>query len=223
MQLDNKFRERKSLGQDVFDYLKKSIIDQTIEPGERLVESKIADMLGISRTPLREAFHKLEREDWIEKIPSGGFRVVSLTMDDVEQTFGIRSVLEAYAAKLAAVNHTGADLILLEKKMLEFQDCLGEADNEKLQRINTEFHDLLYALSRSPKLIKMINQLRAHIARFRQIILKQDAFAQKSNQDHIQMLEAIKNRDEDAVEALVRAHILKGKTAVLSKLAEEEA
>ena len=69
MKLDNSFRERKSLGHDVFEYLKNAIIDQTIEPGSRLVESKIAEMLGISRTPLREALHKLEREDWIEKIP----------------------------------------------------------------------------------------------------------------------------------------------------------
>jgi DNA-binding GntR family transcriptional regulator len=71
MKLDNSFKERNSLGHDVFEYLKKAIIDQTIEPGSRLVESKIADMLGISRTPLREALHKLEREDWIEKILPG--------------------------------------------------------------------------------------------------------------------------------------------------------
>jgi len=58
MKLDNSFKERKSLGHDVFEYLKNAIIDQTIEPGSRLVESKIADMLGISRTPLREALHK---------------------------------------------------------------------------------------------------------------------------------------------------------------------
>ena len=61
MKLSNSFKERKSLGQDVFEYLKNAIIDQTIKPGSRLVESKIADMLGISRTPLREALHKLER------------------------------------------------------------------------------------------------------------------------------------------------------------------
>ena len=65
MKLNTSFKERKSLGQDVFEYLKNAIIDQTIEPGSRLVESKLAEMLGISRTPLREALHKLEREEWI--------------------------------------------------------------------------------------------------------------------------------------------------------------
>lgn len=222
MQLENNFKERRSLGQDVFEYLKKAIIDQTITPGSRLVESKIADMLGISRTPLREALHKLEREDWIEKTGSGGFQVVTLTKDDIEQTFGIRSVLEAYAARLAAVNHKTSDLIPLEKKMMEFKICLETGDSDELQKINTQFHDLLYALSKSPKLIKMINQLRAQISRFRQIILKHSEYAHKSNEDHINMLEAIKNRDGETVEELVREHIIKGKTAVLSQLKQEE-
>ena len=223
MKLDNSFAERRSLGHDVFEYLKNAIIDQTIMPGSRLVESKIADMLGISRTPLREALHKLEREDWIEKIPSGGFQVVTLTREDIEQTFGIRSVLEAYAARLAAENCRDKDLIPLEKKMKEYQKCLElNKDSDKLQIINTQFHDLLYALSKSAKLIKMINQLRAQISRFRRIILKQDDYAQKSNDDHIRMLEAIKDRDGEAVEQLVRAHILRGKAAVLTQINQEE-
>jgi DNA-binding GntR family transcriptional regulator len=221
MKLKSNFSQRKSLGQDVFDYLKNAIIDQTIEPGSRLVESKISQMLGISRTPLREALHKLEREDWIEKIPSGGFQVVKLSQMDIEQTFGIRSVLEAYAARLAAQNYVDKDLAPLEKKMNEFQKNLQKNNKDKLQKINTEFHDLLYGLSGSPKLTKMINQLRAQISRFRQIILKQDEYAQESNEDHIQMLLAIKNRDGDLVERLVRTHILKGKTAVLNELEQE--
>ena len=222
MKLSSNFKERKSLGQDVFEYLKNAIIDQTIAPGSRLVESKIADMLGISRTPLREALHKLEREDWIEKNPSGGFQVVTLTKDDIEETFGIRSVLEAYAARLAAENYQEKDLIPLEKKMLEYQKHLEKKGTDKLQKINTEFHDLLYGLSRNPKLIKMINQLRAQISRFRQIILKKDEYAIESNEDHFKMLDAIKNRDGEAVEQLVRAHIIKGKNAVLSQLVQEE-
>lgn len=223
MKLDNSFTARRSLGHDVFEYLKNAIIDQTIMPGSRLVESKIADMLGISRTPLREALHKLEREDWIEKIPSGGFQVVTLTREEIEQTFGIRSVLEAYAARLAAENCRDKDLIPLEKKIKEYQRCLElNKDRDKLQIINTQFHDLLYALSKSAKLIKMINQLRAQISRFRQIILKQDDYAQKSNDDHIRMLESIKARDGEAVEQLVRAHILRGKAAVLTQINQEE-
>jgi DNA-binding GntR family transcriptional regulator len=219
----NAIGERRSLGEDVYDHLKQAIIDQDIEPGARLVESRIAPMLGISRTPLREALHKLEREDWIEKMPAGGFKVMALSREDIEETFGIRSVLEAYAARLAAEKHRPADLIPLEKVMTRFQDCLEKKQTARLPEINTEFHDILYAISDSPKLIKMINQLRAQISRYRQIILKQADFAEASFRDHANMLTAMRKKDADRVEALVRAHILKGKQAVIRRIKEEDA
>lgn len=213
--------ERKSLGQDVFEYLKKAIIEQEIEPGSRLVESRIAPILGISRTPLREALHKLEREEWIEKLPTGGFRVVSLTRADIEETFGIRCVLEAYAARLAAEKCREEDLVLLEEKLQEYQACLETSSPERLQAINTQFHDLLYELSESPRLIRMIGQLRAQIERFRRMLLKQEGMAVQSNQDHVRMLEAMRQGDGEAVERLVREHIIRGKDAVLEKLGED--
>ena len=226
MKLNNNFKQRKSLAQDVFEYLKNAIIDQTIEQGSRLVEHKIANMLGISRTPLRQALHKLEQQDFLEKISSasGGFQVKILTKKDIEQTFGIRSVLEAYAARLAAENYKFNDLVPLKKKINQYKECLnkGNGKNKKLQKINKEFHDLLYGLSQSPKLIKMINQLRAQISRYRQIILKQDEYAVKSNEDHIKMLKAIKQGDGKKAEKLVKQHILKGKNAVLNELIKKE-
>ena len=219
MKLKPQFKERKSLGQDVFEYLKTAIIDQTIEPGARLVESKMADMLGISRTPLREALHKLALGGWIEQLPSGGFQVVTLTRQDIEQTFGIRSVLEAYAARLAAQNYQDRELIPLEKKVREYQSCLKTKKHwGKLQEINTDFHDLLYALSKNPKLIKMVNQLRAQLPNVHQVILKHDEVALQSNKDHIKILDALKDRDGDAVEQLLKAHIIKGKNMLLAQM-----
>jgi DNA-binding GntR family transcriptional regulator len=223
MKLDTNFKERNSLGQDVFEYLKNAIIDQTIEPGARLVESKMADMLGISRTPLREALHKLALGGWIERLHSGGFQVVTLTQEDIEQTFGIRSVLEGYAARLAAENYQDKDLIPLEKNIKEYDKCLGSKKNwDKLQEINTQFHDLLYALSKNSKLITMVNQLRAQLPSVHQIILNQEEAVLKSNQDHINLLKAVKQRDGDAVEQLLRAHIIKGKNMVLAQLGQAE-
>jgi DNA-binding GntR family transcriptional regulator len=219
----NAIGERKSLGEDVYDHLKQAIIDQDIEPGARLVEDRVARMLGISRTPLREALHKLEREDWIEKMPSGGFKVMALSREDIEETFGIRAVLESYAARLAAEKHRSSDLVPLENVMEKFQDCLEKKRTAPLPDINTEFHDLLYAMSDSPKLIKMINQLRAQISRYRQIILKQKDFAAASFRDHADMLTAMRQRDADRVETLVREHILKGKQAVIHRIKEEDA
>lgn len=219
MKLDTNFKERNSLGQDVFEYLKNAIIDQTIEPGARLVESRMAKMLGISRTPLREALHKLALGGWIERLPSGGFQVVTLTREDIEQTFGIRSVLEGYAARLASENYQDKELIPLEKNIKEYNKCLGSKKNwDKLQEINTRFHDLLYALSKNPKLITMVNQLRAQLPSVHQIIPNQEDAVLKSNEDHINLLKALKDRDGKKVEQLLRAHIIKGKNMVLAQL-----
>jgi DNA-binding GntR family transcriptional regulator len=210
--------ERKSLGQHVFENLKQAIIRGEVSPGKRLVESRIADALGISRTPVREAIHKLEREGLLEKLPRGGFSVMGFSREDIEETFGIRSVLESYAARLAAIKHRKEELNPLEEKINEYQNCLDLAHLEKLPKINTEFHDLLYALSRSPKLIKMINDLKDQIYRFRRILLNVEGMARISNEDHRQMLKAMKEKDAAKVEKLVRDHILRGQSIVLKEL-----
>jgi len=210
--------DRKSLGDHVFENLKQAIIRGEVAPGDRLVESRIAGVLDISRTPVREAIHKLEREGLLRKLPHGGFTVVHLSREDIEETFGIRCVLESYAARLAALNHREEDLIPLEEKIREFQACLTKGRPEELPRINTEFHNFFYALSRSPKLIKLINDLRDQIYRFRRILLKMDNMARTSNEDHRNMLEAIRQRDVDRVENLVKEHIERGKRIVLKAL-----
>jgi DNA-binding GntR family transcriptional regulator len=89
---------------------------------------------------------------------------------------------------------------------------------DKLPGINTAFHNLFYALSQSPKLIKMINDLRDQIYRFRKIILSIDNMAKTSNEDHRKMVEAIRRRDVSGVERLVREHILRGQKVVLHAL-----
>ena len=211
----SKIGQRKSLGQHVFENLKNAIIKGDIPPGGRLIESRLAETLGISRTPVREAIHKLEREGYLGKLPRGGFSVLGLSRDDVEETFGIRSVLESYAARLATEKHREKDLKPLEKKIQIYQKHLDAKDLEALPDINTEFHDLLYALSKSPKLIHMINNLRDQIYRFRQMILKNEKMARISNKDHKDMLARIRQRDAGGVERLVREHLIRGQKAVL--------
>ncbi len=214
--------ERRSLGQDVYLRLRQAILRGELAPGSRLVESRLAGALGISRTPVREGIHKLERENLVRPGPSGGFFVVGLTREDVKETFGIRSVLESYAARLAAEKHREEELEPLERKMREYQACMDRGDLDPLLRINTEFHDHLYALSRSPRLIKTINDFRDQIYRFRQVLLKTEAWARVSNEDHHLMLEYIRKRDGEGVERLVREHILRGQDVVLRDFEKTE-
>jgi DNA-binding GntR family transcriptional regulator len=206
---------RKPLGQMVYENLRQAIVGGAIAPGTRLVESQIADAQGISRTPVREAIHKLERERFIERLPRGGFSVLSLSRQDIVETFGIRSVLEGYAARLAALNYQSDDLKPLEEKIDEFESLLKRRQLKDLPDLNTRFHDLLYTLSRSPRLIGMIYVLRDQIYRYRQIILKNERLARISNEDHRLMLEYIRKQDAEGVERLVREHILRGQEIVL--------
>lgn len=210
--------ERRSLGQDVYGKLKQAIVKGELPPDSRLVESRMANVLGISRTPVREAIHKLEREGLLRHNPSGGFFIVGLTRSDIEETFGIRSVLESYAARLAAIHHKGEkELDPLYQKIHEYQLHLDQGNLKALLRINTEFHDLLYALSRSPKLIKMISDLRDQIYRFRQVLLKTQENARISNEDHKLMLKLISNHELEGVESLVREHIIRGQRIILKE------
>ncbi len=209
--------ERKSLGDYVYEKLKQAIIDGEITPGSRIIEGRIANILGISRTPVREAIHKLDRSGFLERLPSGGFTVSSLTREEIEEVFGIRSVLESYAARLAAINYNQEELKLLEAKLKEYKSCLEKGQLDALNDINTEFHDTLYTLSRSPKLVEIIGNLKDHISRFRKILLNDARLAKVSDYDHQRMLEAMKRRDPDGVEKLVKEHILRGQKMVLKK------
>jgi DNA-binding GntR family transcriptional regulator len=199
----------------VYEDLKRAIVKGDLAPGSRIVESHVAGALGISRTPVREAIHKLEREGFLRQGSAGGLFVTGLTREEVEETFGIRSVLESYAARLATLKHRTEELRRLEDKIREYEASLDRHEMERLPEINTEFHDLLYALSRSPRLIRMINDLRDQIYRFRHVILRIESMARASSEDHRLMLKYIRARDADRVETLVRQHILRGQEVVL--------
>ncbi|MBN1277920.1 MAG: GntR family transcriptional regulator [Deltaproteobacteria bacterium] len=213
---------RKPLGQIVYEKLKQAVVKGALESGSRIIESQVAESLSISRTPVREAMHKLEREGLLRQSPTGGYFVVGLSRMDIEETFGIRSVLESYAARLAAIKHRKEELMPLQNKISEYQECLEREQIEDLPRINTEFHDLLYGLSYSPRLIKMINDLKDYIYRYREVILKIEDMAMKSNEDHRRMLALIKIRDADGVERIVREHILRGQEVVLRQFDNQQ-
>lgn len=206
---------RRSLGRSVYENLKQALVRGDLAPGSRVIESRVADAFGVSRTPVREAIHKLEREGMLRQDPKGGIFVIGLTRSDIEETFGIRSVLESYAARLASIHHLEKDIGPLEAKIAEYQYSLENGLMKDLPRVNTEFHDLLYSLSHSERLIRMINDLKDQIYRFREVILSIEEMARASNNDHRLMLEAIRARDADRVERLVKDHILRGREVVL--------
>jgi len=211
-------RKRKSLREEVYQSLKKSILHGKLKARQRLIEEQLADRVGISRTPIREAFHKLERDELVTRLPKGGFAVREFTKEDVEEIFGIRSALESYAAYLATF-HIGSDKIsLLEKKLKESEDALEKGNDGKVVQLHTEFHDLLYQSCQSKKLVEMINTFRDYFYRYRSALLHIENAIRTSNEDHRRMLEAMKKKKPRLAERLVRKHLERGKDLVLREI-----
>jgi DNA-binding GntR family transcriptional regulator len=210
--------KRENLGSQVFEQLKGMILRGEISPGTRIVESEIALSMGISRTPVREAMHKLEAEDLLMPLSKGGYAVRGLTIVDIEDTFDIRSILESFAGYLAAKRHAEGELIALESKIDEFQRYLDRGELTRLSAVNTRFHEALYELSGSHRLVKMIHGLKDEIEFLRKIILNSEEMARLSNRDHREIVEAIKKRDAKKVELQLKEHILRAKEFVLNEI-----
>jgi DNA-binding GntR family transcriptional regulator len=203
--------KKKSLREEVYESLKKSILHGKLTAGQRLIEEQLAHQVGISRTPVREAFHKLERDE---------FAVRQFTKEDVEEIFGIRSALESYAAYLATLHITPDKISTLEKKLKESEDALSKGDDDKVVQLHTDFHDLLYKSCKSKKLVEMINNFRDYFYRYRSGLLHVENGISYSNKDHRQMLEAMKKKNPRLAERLVRKHLSRGKDLVLREIEE---
>jgi DNA-binding GntR family transcriptional regulator len=215
-----RIHKRKSLREKVYESLRKSILHGKMKPGQHLIEEQLAGHVGISRTPVREALHKLERDELVTRLPKGGFAVREFTKEDVEEIFGIRSALESYAAYLATLHMAPDKISILEKKLNESEDALEKGDDNKVVQLNTEFHDLLYKSCKSKKLVEMINTFRDYFYRYRSALLHIQNGISQSNKDHRQMLEAMKKKNPGLAERLVRKHLERGKDLVLREIEE---
>jgi DNA-binding GntR family transcriptional regulator len=211
---------KKSLRDEVYDLLRKSILHGKLEGGQRLIEEQLAFQIGISRTPVREAFHKLERDELVTRLSKGGFAVRKFTREDVEEIFGIRTALESYAAYLTTRHISPEKISSLEKKIEETEEALKGGDRDKIIQLHTEFHDLLYKSCRSKKLIEMISNFRDYFYRYRAILLKTERGVNESMEGHRRMLEAMKKKNPALVERLVRKHLERGRELVLKEIDE---
>lgn len=212
--------KRKSLREEVYDSLRRSIIHGKLKGGQRLIEETLAHQVGISRTPVREAFHKLERDDLVVRLPKGGFSVKQFTRDDVEEIFGIRSALESYAAYLATIHITPEKLALLERKAEESEKALESQDFDKVVQLHTEFHEILYKSAKSRKLVEMINNFSDYFYRYRSALIHTENGFKYSLTDHRRMIEGMKRKNPRLVERLVRNHLERGKEIILKEIDE---
>jgi DNA-binding GntR family transcriptional regulator len=206
MQID--LGELKPLRDKIAASIRNAIVEGKFKPGERLMEPDVANALGVSRTPLREAFLQLESEGFLNVIPRKGAVVSDLSLKDAEETYTIKGTLEALAAKLAVdkiSSDTLNELITLNEKMSKIASS-EEKDYKCFLELNAKFHQIIYETSGNEKLYKTINLLRNQTLRYNFIYLSLLSHLNESVAEHAEIIEAFKNKDAVKVEILIRAH-----------------
>lgn len=191
----------------IYEYLHDKIISGEIPPGRRVVEQKIVEETGISRSPVREAIRRLANEGLVTVHPRGGVRVYRATNSDFKYLFECRIGLEPTAAYLASKRMNHLQQTEMEQLMDNMRLAVKEKDLISLRELSKGFHDRVIEFSGNPYLIKMMKQLYSLITFYRNIILNNTERLEKGLDEHEQIWEAMLNKDGKAAEELMRTHL----------------
>lgn len=205
----------------VFDVLMEAIISGQLPPGERLMEVQLAEEMGVSRTPVREAIRRLELEGFVVMIPRKGAYVAGLSIKDIVNIFEIRTALEQLAVTLAAERMTPEDLETLERLLVELAETVKEADVEAWTELDKKFHHLIYEYSRNERLIQMMDNIMEQINRYRVISLSNLEVRQHSVEEHKRIVEGMAERDIDAARKAAADHINNTQNSLIALLQEK--
>lgn len=195
-----------SLANQVFETIEKNILNGVYPQGEVLSESKLSEELGVSRTPIREALTRLETERLITTTPMGAL-VLGITDNDVRDMFKVKLHLDPIIVKMAASNISDEALDKLKDNIEQQAFYNSKGNLEKLRDLDTEFHDIIYAESKSPTLQYILTGIHHKLLKYRIASLKIEDRSDHSVDEHEAIYEALKSRDEMRVELLVLQHI----------------
>ncbi|MDH7576569.1 MAG: GntR family transcriptional regulator [Bacillota bacterium] len=212
----------KPLREVVFETLREAIINGTLRPGERLMEIQLAEELGVSRTPVREAIRKLELEGFVVMVPRKGAYVAGISLKDIADVFEVRASLEALAAGLAAERITGEELEELERILVRKAKIIEEENLSLFVESDSKFHDTLYQMSRNQRLIQILSNLRDEIQRFRAVSLAYPGRMREALEEHRKIVEAIAERDVIQAQALAREHIENAENSLLEAVQRKQ-
>jgi DNA-binding GntR family transcriptional regulator len=202
-------------GQDAYDRLVLDIRAGRLKPGDRLVETDLAARLGISRTPVREAVRRLESDGLVVHQPRLGATVRKLDYLEITELYEMRGVLEGTAARLAARSASQIELEELEAINREMQ---ASTDVRQLYEANRQFHGVLLSAARNRFLVKSVEAVQKTLLILGSSTLEEAQRAAQAIEEHDAILTALKNRDGDAAEASMRAHIEAAHKARLRQL-----
>ena len=201
--------ESRPIREIAYDVLKKAIITGEIPAGERIVETEYADRLHISRTPLREALRKLERDGLVEYVMRRGV---------VDQIYTIRNSLEMLTLPYIIENATAEDIASLREKLAAMDALISKDDVEGLSPLARDFHTCLTAISGKNRILRVIEGQDEYIRRFSAMAIRQENRRSSAHEEHHKLVDLVEKKDLPALEELMRHHIERSKECCLAAL-----
>jgi DNA-binding GntR family transcriptional regulator len=219
---------RRVLADVVTDDLRDAIISHELEPGRRLAEDDLANQMGVSRGPVREALARLEREGLVVIERHRGARIASWDRRDIEEIFSLRLVLEELAIEWACKNATAADFISLEAPIKEFRLLNAKTRTPKaVSRLDLEFHSALFMSAHHDRLFRAWEILRSQMHSFLIYTWTRDDTINKTlmsswDVDHKKFVDIIRKRDVKGGKAEIKAHVERGLSRVAKHFAGDD-
>lgn len=191
----------------VFQTLRQAILKGELKPGERLMEIQLANKLGVSRTPIREAIRKLELEGLVLMVPHKGAEVAQITEKNLRDVLEVRKALEELAVSLACMRMTEEDLHKLRQAQEQFEEVLTSEDITLVAEADVAFHDVIYMATDNQRLIHLLNNLREQMYRYRVEHLKQKMWHSRLLEEHKNLVESMEKKDVKRAMELTSQHI----------------
>ncbi len=206
---DNEINEFMPLREVVFLTLRKSILKGELHPGERLMEISLANKLGVSRTPIREAMRMLEHEGLVVMKPRRGAQVAKITVQELNDVLEVRTSLETLAIVKACERMTEEDVAAMRLAAKKFESLVEDKNSDltALAEADVQFHDTIYQGTKNRRLIQLLANLREQMYRFRIEYLKEAEMRCELVKEHRAIVDAIVNRDTDRAVTYIVQHI----------------
>ena len=202
----------------VCESLRDAIRKGILKPGERIMEIKLAEELGVSRTPVRDAIRKLELEGYVVMMPRRGTYVADMSIRDINEIFEIRTALESLSNGLAAEHITEDELEHLQRLLVIIGGYIKEGDMDKIVETDIEFHDLLYHAARNNRLVGIISNLRDQLTRFRTLSMSYPGRLEATLDEHRAIVEAIANGDGRSARKAAEHHMENSEKTLLKAM-----
>ncbi|MCP1100876.1 DNA-binding GntR family transcriptional regulator [Aequitasia blattaphilus] len=207
----------------VFNTLRQAILKGELKPGERLMEVRLANKLGVSRTPIREAIRKLELEGLVVMIPRRGAEVAEITEKSLLDVMEVRLTLEELCVQLACQRMTEEQVVELKEAADEFKKITTTKNLTSVAQADVDFHDIIYQSTDNKKLVQLLNNLREQMYRYRVEYLKSEEVYPQLIAEHEAIIDKIEQGDEKGAKKIMGAHIVNQIEAVLEAIRKKKA